>query len=507
MAAGAFGAGSLPGSAPAGGRTGSPWTHWPGIAAWLAGTVLLAATWWRLGAARHDPGAPVSVRWLLVTGVFWAAPLLVAPPLGSRDIYAYACQGAVWLDGADPYTVGVADAGCPWVDAVSPLWRETPTPYGPLAVALAGAVVAPARAATASEYGQLLVAVGLFRAAALAGGLLLAVSAPRVARACGADPVAALWLGLVSPLVALHVVSGAHNDALMVGLALAALALVATAGERRPGPARAPGTGLTRWSLPAAAGVALGLAVAVKVTAVVAVPFVVLLAAAGTPLAGETCVDRHRALGRSAAAVGSGGLVVFAGLTVATGLDLGWVAALPETGRVVQWTSLPTGLGMAAGYLLHAAGWPDAFDAAVAVARLIGSLTLLAVGLALVVCGWRRLATAGPVAARRAVVTACGLAFAALALLSPAFYPWYGLAAVAVLGSCVTDERWLRRLAAAVLVLSFLVLPDGLGVASLTKLPGALLDLVVVGALVGAARRASRKASGRDRPVRAGGGA
>jgi O-antigen ligase len=35
----------------------------------------------------------------------------------------------------------VATLPCPWLDAVSPIWRDTPAPYGPLFVLIAAAAV------------------------------------------------------------------------------------------------------------------------------------------------------------------------------------------------------------------------------------------------------------------------------------------------------------------------------------------------------------------------------
>ncbi|MFD0593621.1 hypothetical protein ACFQZ4_14815 [Catellatospora coxensis] len=64
---------------------------------------------------------------MLTIGAAWAAPLLVAPPLGSRDAYAYACQGWLWRAGLDPYAMGVADGGCPGPRR-SPNSGGTPTP-------------------------------------------------------------------------------------------------------------------------------------------------------------------------------------------------------------------------------------------------------------------------------------------------------------------------------------------------------------------------------------------
>lgn len=524
MAVGAYGAGALPyadpeAAVPAGGAGGAG-GYWLGLAAWLIGLALLAAVWWRLGTRLAAPAPPVTARDVLGTGLLWAAPLLVAPPTGSRDGYAYACQGALWLDGADPYAVGVER--CDWAGTVPALWRENPSPYGPLAVALSGAAVAAARAVVTDPDTQLVITIALLRVGALAGLLLAAGCLPRLARAGGVEPVRAVWLGLLSPLVMVHAIGGAHHDALLVGLVLAALA-AAAAG-------RAAATA-TVWRL--AAGVFWGLAAAVKVTAVVALPFVVLLGAHGVRAraephprgagrTGSTPVGMAGAVAGSGGAVLTGGILAFAGVSLATRLDLGWLGALTGTGRVVQWTSPPTGLGMAAGYVSRLLGLPGAADDAVAVARLFGLVALVAVLALLVGRAWVAVCRVAPHPGvvggpgvgsapgvvpgpdvRRAPVVAAGLAFAALTLLSPVFYPWYALVTVAVLAAGLTDPHWARRIAALVVLTGFLVLPNGLGVAALSKPPGAVLDVALVAGLaVLALRRGAGGGRGRrDPPV------
>ncbi|HET8681177.1 MAG TPA: polyprenol phosphomannose-dependent alpha 1,6 mannosyltransferase MptB, partial [Micromonosporaceae bacterium] len=392
------------------------------------------------------------------------------------------CHGALVLDGHDPYAAG-AVAGCPWADAVPQLWRDTPAPYGPVAIAASAGAAALARALPAGPDAQLLVAVGLLRALALAGVAMMAWYGARLAARIGGDPVVAVWLGAVTPLGAVHAVSGAHNDALVAGLVLAALS--AAAG---PGPvvrARAAGLagslrGLAGSLRGLAPGALLGLAVAVKVTAVVAVPFAVLLVAgAGRPGRGGAA-STPTALARAGAAVLGAGALAFAAASTTlaalpgVGSGLGWVAALGRTGSLVQWTSLPTGLGMAAGYGLRALGWPQAYEEAVAVARALGLAALAAV---LVLLWWRAWRGA---AGARGVVVAAGAAMAATAVLGPVFYPWYALAPLAVLATCTTGDRARRWLAAVTAVLALLVLPFGLGLAVLTKLPGALLDVLAV---------------------------
>lgn len=452
LAAGAYLAGARSGAAPADraeALIGTGPGFRVGLLAYVAGLSLLGWAWWRLGALLRTGTAP-GLRWVLVTGAVWAVPLLAAPPVGSRDVYAYACQGAVWHDGHDPYALGAAGGGCPWLSAVPELWHDATAPYGPVALLASAAAVAVARFVAGTEGAQLLVAVAALRLVAVAGALLVAACGPRLARACGVAPAPAAWLGVVTPLVALHVVAGAHNDALVAGLVVAALATIVPIKEKSPRWEISKRTVLLDRRVVAAcgAGLAVGLAVAVKVTAVAALPFVLLLA------------------GRRAPAAAGGAVAGFGGVTLASGLGFGWVGALSGTGALGQWSSLPTGLGMAVGYLL----WPlGVYDTAVAVAQVVGVVALVALSAVVLVRSWRR---RGDV---RAVVAGCGMVLAAVVVLGPVVYPWYAVTPLAVLAAAVTRPRVRAGLAVATLVLSALVLPSGLGVPVLTKLPGAIL--------------------------------
>jgi hypothetical protein len=480
LAASAWLAGALPSGDPGPGlRTGGfgavPATFNLGLACWLLGTIGWVIAWWRYaalirpdqrkpavcGAAPKRPplfGGPQRKRRsqapaspsstpgrLLAVGALWAAPLLFAPLLGSRDLYAYSCQGWLWRSGLDPYALGVADGGCPWTSSVPEVWWHTPTPYGPLAVALAGA------AATIGVWlhTQLAALIGL-RLVALAGVVLLAVALPRLARACAVAPAAAYGLGLVTPLVAVHALNGAHNDALVAGLLVAALALATT---RRTGAAVVVAGGL------------LAAAVAVKVTALVALPFLLLLA------------------GRRWWAALTAAVATFAGLSLVTGLGLGWLDALRRTGELVQWSSVPTAVGMSAGYLLRVAGRPEWFGAAVTAGRALGLVALAVIAVIALRTAWRGRSTPGT------VVLACGWLLAATALLGPVFFPWYALAPLAVLAAAEQAEHRRRWLALATVVCAFLTLPNGLGLPVLTKTVGAF---VVTAALIVALVRRAR---------------
>jgi hypothetical protein len=379
------------------------------------------------------------MRWLVVTGLLWALPLLLAPPLAGRDPYSYLCQGWLYADGANPYLVTAAAGGCPWLESVAPIWRDTPAPYGPLAIVISAAVAKLGSSAP----DQIVLTLGGLRLVALAGAALTAVTAARLATVCGIVPVRAVWLGLVTPLVAIHVVSGAHNDAIVTGLVMIALAAAAPAA-----PARSP------WLPSAAAGLALGLAVAVKLTALVALPFVVLL------VAGRFAEGPSR---RAVAAAGLAAAGGFAAVTMLTGLELGWLTALSDTTAIGQWTSIPTAIGMSVGYLFRVLGRPAAYETAVAVARLAGLALLACITAALVWRAWRHRH------APRTVIVCCGATFAALSMLSPVFYPWYAITPLAILASSVTHQRARQWIAGLTVVLVFLVLPNGLGLAVLTK--------------------------------------
>ncbi|MFC3500582.1 polyprenol phosphomannose-dependent alpha 1,6 mannosyltransferase MptB [Micromonospora krabiensis] len=442
-------AAALGGALPHGDLRPTPLSVWQGpngpliILGWLVGTGLLAYAWWSL----RDADLPV--RWVLVTVALWLLPLLFTPPLGSRDVYAYACQGASYAGGINPYEQGANALPCPWLDTMSYIWRDTPAPYGPLFVVLSGAVV--------SATGSLIGSIALFRLLAVAGVALTAAAVPVLARRCGVPAGRALWLALASPLVAVHLVAGAHNDAIMVGLLVAGLAVVASR-PGRPGPLLA-------------GGVLLGLAAAIKVTALVVVPFAAL-----TAIVGGYSV---RALIRHGGWVVGGAVGIMVAVTVAAGLDFGWISGLEQGNLVIAWTSPSTAVGQTVGYLGLPFGW---HGDALPVTRAIGMavLAVLLVGL------WWRARTREP-------LPYAGLALAATVALAPLFHPWYWTWPLTVLAATTPRVRWAVLVA---LVSSFLVLADGTGLPRYTKTVGAplmtLLVIVVVVRLVRSARAARR---------------
>jgi alpha-1,6-mannosyltransferase len=391
--------------------------------AWLLGTLLLTGAWW---AGRH---AVPSTRWAYVTAALWVVPLLPMLPLGSYDVYSYACQGWQQAHGLDPYAGGVDVLGCPWRDAVAPTWYDSPAPYGPVFLVLAGLT---------THTSSLAVTVAGLRIIAVLGVLLTAAGLPVLARRAGVDPGRAVWLALACPLVAIHLISGAHNDAVMIGLMVAGLALAAA---------------IQKPAALVAAGVLFGLAAGVKVTAIVVIPFAVLL-------------SNQRI--RAAFALGGGALIAVAGVSLAAGRGLGWVTNLSGSGVSIQWTSPPTAVGMTIDLITRT---PDPDSAAIVVTRAIGVVVLAVV---LVVLWWRN----------RNPLLGAGLALAATVALAPVFHPWYATWPLTVLAATlVRDTKWLVVPCA---VASVLCLPDGYNLALAVKTQGAVVmtaGLVVLGVL------------------------
>ncbi len=71
----------------------------------FGGLILLTRVW--LGFLRYlkdNPGFPV--KRVVFVALVWAVPLLLAPPLFSRDVYTYAAQGEMVSHHINPYSYG-----------------------------------------------------------------------------------------------------------------------------------------------------------------------------------------------------------------------------------------------------------------------------------------------------------------------------------------------------------------------------------------------------------------
>jgi alpha-1,6-mannosyltransferase len=382
-----------------------------------AGVALMAWAWVRLG--RDVMARRVGGRAVLTTAMVWTVPMLASPPLFTRDIFSYLAQGGLPLAGFDPYAVGPEAMPGIFTDNVHYFWQDTPAPYGPLFILIAKAV--------AWVTGDtIILGVILMRLALVSGLVLLVWALPELTRRLGGRVPVALWVAVANPMMIIHMVGGGHNDLLVVGL-LAAGALVALRG--------APAGGIALVTL----------AMAVKASAGVALPFIVLIWAARLP-------GSRLARTVKATAAGIGVFAVVFGLcTLAARVDLGWLPALSAPSMIVNWMSLPTGVGELTHTLVSlVANVPK--QPFINVARAIGAVVLLWIAYK----QWWAARDGGPDAIRRA-----GIVLLAVAVLSPATLPWYVSWGVALLAMAAWTTRGLTIAVFVSLMLLIFYYPNG----------------------------------------------
>ncbi|MGO3327640.1 polyprenol phosphomannose-dependent alpha 1,6 mannosyltransferase MptB, partial [Gordonia sp. (in: high G+C Gram-positive bacteria)] len=302
-------------------------------------------------AEHRSPARRMSRSETYQTLVMWTAPLALAPPLLSKDVYSYLAQSAIAYRGMDPYTYSpMRGLGVDHVLTLSVpnLWKDTPAPYGPLFLWIGEHI-------TAITGENITVAVLLHRVVALLGVAMVVWSLPRLARRCGVSSVTALWLGALNPLLILHLIGGIHNEALMLGMMLVGMEWCFRAIDNadplrrtdRPLPSR------TGWIL--AAGVAVIAASAmVKVSSMLALGFIgIALArrwgATLPPLRNAPASQwwtRSKtsiaALIKSASLLLSITVGVIIAICYGTGLGFGWTGTLSTGGIVRSWMSMPT---------------------------------------------------------------------------------------------------------------------------------------------------------------------
>ncbi|HEV7212029.1 MAG TPA: polyprenol phosphomannose-dependent alpha 1,6 mannosyltransferase MptB [Blastococcus sp.] len=354
--------------------------------------------------ARRRVGVPA----LAGIAAAWSLPLLLTGPLGSLDVQSYAAIGRLATLGYDPYVTPPGWLGGAYGAAVDPMWRWTPTPYGPLQVRLLRELVR----VSGEHVG---VAVLLIRAVAVLGAVGAVALAVRAASP--ADRVAVFVLTGLNPVLLLHVVSGAHLDVLVGGLAVLVVALTRSG---RPALAMALAVGATFLKLPGAVLVAFVLVDLVRAGPRTARPGAVLRTVGG--------------------GLGAVGLVL-----VLCPDPFGWTAALGVPGISRNGTAPSTWTSYLVAVLtghMSGAGLSVAFTVGRGMTALVGAV---AAGLLL----WH--ATSGT---RAAAFRGVGWALVVLALTAPALYPWYlcwGLFAAA-LGSGIRGRVLLMVLSCALCV-------------------------------------------------------
>ena len=247
----------------------------------------------------------------------------------------------------------------------------------------------------------------LQRLVELVGVALIVWALPRLARICGFDPVAALWLGALNPLVLFHLIGGGHNEALMLGAMLAGIVIA--------------------WERSMIGGVVLiTLGVGIKATAGMALAFLVIMLALRAG-------GRWRDLLRCGAPGGRGRCGHLRGVHRGGRgrFRLGGRAGCPGHRALV-----PLGvhqLGVVAGQSGLLLGLGDHTQAVLDVMQPVGTLIGSAIAVVIMWQCWQR---------RINPVLGLGMAMGAFVLLAPVIQPWYLLWAALPLAASTADPRY-----------------------------------------------------------------
>jgi len=303
-------------------------------------------------------------------------------------------------------------------DAVSPFWRTTTAPYGPLFIGIASLVV--------GVTGEHLVAgIVVMHAVEMIGVVLLAVFTPQLARLCGADPARATWLVLPCPLVLLQLVAAGHNDALMAGLMVAGVTCALRAR---------PLTGIACCALAATVKVPAGIAALFLIAA---------LARESDGLKAQLAVVAKGVASAVAVAVA---------VSVATGLGTGWISSsvLSTPGKVHLSVTPVTEIGYTIARIL------SAVNVHVDAHRLeshVGDVAIVVVAAFVAWCAWH--------ARRDNLVVLLAASLFVIALGGPAAWPWYFCWSL-VLAAAIPDVQRALLLGVAVALSPLLVKADGI---------------------------------------------
>lgn len=417
---GAFGAGGILVHDPILGKGPLSWVRY-GHGQMLAtftvyfGFALVMWAWIRLG--RHVLAGRVGVRPVMIAAACWAAPMLISPPVFTRDVFSYIGQGTLPLYGYDPYKFGPAVLDLrEIVQNVHSLWQTTPAPYGPFGILVGKTVV--------SITGENMIAsVIAIRLVLMLGLGLLIWSLPGLVRYLGGNLSVTMWLAIAGPMTVVHLVGGIHHDMMMIGF-LAAGCLLTLRGKH-------------------VGGIALvTLAMTVKATAGIALPFMVWIWA--NHLKSTVWRNFIRA---GACAVGIFAVVFTAVTFLVFGeFNLGWIEGLQAPGLIVNYVSVPTGVGEIVYALVNI--FVDGISKADFVdwARILGFVFIAA----FTARQWWLSRHGGPEAVRRAAFS-----LLIVAMFSPVTLPWY-LTWGFVIATALSWGRKQLALVAAVTV--FLVL-------------------------------------------------
>lgn len=351
----------------------------------------------------------------------WVTPLLLAPPLLSKDVWAYLEQGWIVYQGYNPYEIRLSSIGGRFGEYVDSFWQFTTTVYPPLALQIQGGVVALAD-------GHLFLGLFLMRIPGLLSVVVVGAVLPQIARRLGVSEPRALTWALLNPLVLMHFIGGAHNDAWGVALGLVGLWVAVKYPKI--------------WWV---GGLSIGLAMAVKQPLGL---WLLPVAIVGIATDGEPKQAWRSIWKQALARIGIGlvGVVVGFGIpTLIAGWGIGWATGTGSPQKAGSQSLANALAGIF--HLLTGTSMPTS--------KAIINPIVLAIGLAVITwLAWKFAATKP--------VTFGAWALIAFALAYPSLQPWYllwGGVALGLVELAPPIKRWVIGAVAAYLTTSVLLEP------------------------------------------------
>jgi hypothetical protein len=182
----------------------------------VLGVALLALAWvlvWR--TVRSQATLAIRKLWWIVGA--WVAPFLFAAPFATQDVWTYGLEGHLVLNGFGGYRSASVLTHSVWTSGFDGT-SIRPSPYGP------GALDLSASFAWISG-GHPWIAAECWRISAIIGLVLCAWGVHRIVSLAGGNATTATLAGVANPAVLIVLVGGIHNDAFMLGLTIAGVAL------------------------------------------------------------------------------------------------------------------------------------------------------------------------------------------------------------------------------------------------------------------------------------------
>lgn len=403
----------------------------------------------QLRASSSTPRHSITRTQVWGTFFAWTLPIIATAPLFTQDIYSYIANGSIVVQGMDPYSAGpvqLLGADNDLARSVPFIWANSPSPYGPVALGIAGII-------SVITSDSIVAAVILHRVASILGVIAAGWAISRLAVRCRVAPSSALWLGILNPLSILHLIGGIHNESIMLGFALVGMELALRGIDKlQASTSLSMSSAWPAWLLIIGGGVLISAAGMVKVTGFTGLGFAGM--ALARFFAQRLNLKPYLAISSVAGILLAVLLATIAAFTVLSGIGLGWITGQGGAVSIRSWLSVSSDVGVASGFMGMMLGLGDHTEAILSVTRAVGIVVAAAFMVRMLFATFRGVMHP---------IGGLGVSTLVLVVLFPVVHPWYILWAIFPLAAWA--NRLFFRYAVIIYsaIMSFVVLPRGLG--------------------------------------------